>query len=118
MLLFIRVLFFLYVVIVFFLSLYPSPEEIVGDINDKLEHVVAFLIYIILFYFSFPSASKVFSFFSGFLLGILIEFLQRFSPNRTSDMYDIIADTIGLFLGLAVIHILNYIKKRYKILYS
>ncbi len=118
MITFVRVLFFLYVVIVTVLSLYPSPEEIIGDINDKIEHVAAFFLYIILFYFSFPSASKLFSFLSGFSFGIVIEILQRFSPNRIPDIYDIFADLVGLLLGLACIYILNYIKKRYKILYS
>jgi len=113
-----RVLFFLYVVIVTALSLYPSPEEIIGDINDKIEHVAAFFLYIILFYFSFPSTSKLFSFLSGFLFGIIIEVLQRFSPNRVPDIYDILADLFGLLSGLVCIYILNYIKKRYKILYS
>ncbi len=113
MLIFTRIVFILYVLIVLGLSLYPQPEKIIGDINDKIQHMIAFAIYVFLFYFSFPKASKLISFISGVFLGVLIEVLQRFVPNRFSSFLDIVADIAGLTVGIVGIYLFYKLKNKY-----
>jgi len=40
---------------------------------------------------------------SALLYGLMVEFIQReWVPNRSFDLYDVLADTIGSIIGLIV----------------
>ncbi|NPA51672.1 MAG: hypothetical protein GXO22_02130 [Aquificae bacterium] len=112
---FVRILFFTYILVIFFLSVYPYPEKIIKtDLSDKIEHAVAFAVYVFLFYFSFVRVSKLFAFLTGLIFGILIEIAQIFSPNRDPSLLDIVADVVGLGIGLLGIVMINKINKGHK----
>ena len=36
------------------------------------------------------------------LLGALLDFAQNFVPGRTFDLYDILANTLGVIIGIAL----------------
>ena len=48
----------------------------------------------------------------GMAIAILDEFIQRFSPGRSSQFSDILIDTVGIFIGILVVKLVYYI--RYK----
>jgi VanZ family protein len=77
----------------------PRAVPVVEDINDKVTHVLAFLVLGLLADFSFPARGfgprKILALF-GF--GLLIEAVQYFLPYRDSSLYDLAANAIGLAL--------------------
>jgi len=48
----------------------------------------------------------------GMLIASLDEFIQRFSPGRSSQFSDILIDTVGVVIGILVVKLVYYI--RYK----
>jgi VanZ family protein len=82
--------------------------------QDKIIHVVFFLGLVYLFAYPFrnsiySSSDKRSWFLSiaiyAFLYGILIEFIQEyFVPNRSFDVWDIVADTVGCIAGYLYSH--------------
>lgn len=108
-----KVLFFIpaafYYVLIFFLS--SRSYEIKIDILffDKGVHLVefAFLGFLLSFgyFISLKSSLRIkaiLTFSSGILLGSLDELHQYFVPNRSSEILDVIADAIGILIGLFV----------------
>jgi VanZ family protein len=94
--------------ILFFLpgSAFPS-ENWLGEIYfDKLVHVGLFTVLIFLWRSAFNSEFANYNLallLSALVYGLAVEFIQRyFVPNRDFDLYDVVADITGSFLGLAV----------------
>lgn len=89
---------------------------------DKLAHLGVFAILSALLMFG-ASRSKLFgkSRISLIVYPIMIsitysaglEFLQRFSPGRASDLYDLIANIAGAICGVLVFYIFNKISLRF-----
>ena len=48
----------------------------------------------------------------GMLIASLDEFIQLFSPGRSSQISDILIDTVGVVIGILVVKLVHYI--RYK----
>ena len=46
----------------------------------------------------------------GMVIAILDEFIQRFSPGRSSQFSDILIDTVGIFIGVLVVKLVYYIR--------
>jgi len=71
----------------------------VEDLNDKIEHILAFYVLGLLVDFSWPIAGfrapKVLSLFG---YGLAIEIVQYFLTRRTFSLFDLGADGMGLFL--------------------
>ncbi|MDP5081786.1 MAG: VanZ family protein [Winogradskyella sp.] len=75
--------------------------------DDKIYHVAAYMILGLLWmlYFKFTEIkySVLLVFFGAVLLGYLLELLQYLlNANRTYDTFDLIANTIGAFIGTIV----------------
>lgn len=76
---------------------------------DKIVHLGLFMVLICLFAYPFNKSIITykkrlnwFLFFSlvGVIYGISIEFIQKYYiPNRSFDLFDILADTIGCLVG-------------------
>ena len=82
-----------------FLAITPLDYPIASNINDKLNHILAFFVLAILADFSFPenkfNLSKILPLLA---YGILLEMIQRFLPYRMFSLFDVTADAIGLSL--------------------
>jgi VanZ family protein len=78
------------------------PQEVapqIGNLSDKTLHFIAFAVLVILLNFSYKMRwwrSALYLLFYAFF----IEFSQYFTPNRCSEWLDIVADTIGITIGL------------------
>ncbi len=82
-----------------------SPKIIPFAYDDKLKHCLAYFVLTCSWFFALDSSNKFakYSFRMGiaiFLYGILMEFLQHHYTNyRQGDMFDILANSFGIFLA-------------------
>lgn len=78
-----------------------------GSLSDKSHHILAFLVLGILLRFAY--AIKYWHAFAVLVcFGILIEISQIFAVNRSAEVVDVLADVIGIFIGLKLY---KYIRK-------
>jgi len=96
-----RILFLFATVVVWILSLLPGRYLPKVGVSDKIEHVVAYFVLAILGSLAFRGRRNL------FLLVVLlcamggtIELLQAFSPGRTPEVADAIANGIGAAAGV------------------
>ncbi len=81
--------------------------------NDKLKHILAFT----LLAFGLTHYWRIRWYFTLVILlmyGIGIEVVQYFIPNRTTSMWDILADILGIFLGILGYIFIGFISKNAK----
>jgi len=78
------------------------PQEIapsIGTLSDKAHHIFAFLTLGVLLRLAYQL-----KYWYGLLLliafGIFIEISQYYTPDRCAEYKDVVADTIGAFIGL------------------
>jgi len=108
-------LFLAFVVFLFVGHILP-PEQIppaVAQANDKVLHLINFLILALLAYRTFSFSSR--TFFSlhaevkaaGFSLfyGALLEWIQTGIPGRQGDVADWLADAVGIFIASVIFRI-------------
>lgn len=105
---------FLYAALIFFLSSVPGRKYPYPFLSvDKLAHVVEYAIlgYLVARAFGYGLHERKILFVRSFtvcvLYGISDEFHQWFVPDRVVSVIDILADSIGSFLGIGI-----YIKQR------
>lgn len=99
-----------------YLSLIKTPKVVlVYSVNDKIYHIIAYFILTICWLFSFfkkPSLKYSIVVFC-LLFGIIIELMQSsLTSYRTGDYKDILANIIGIFLGLITF---NLVLKKNKV---
>ncbi len=83
-------------------SLLPPSDLPQVHVSDKLEHILA---YAVLMYWFIPLSSRRSFWVPGIALlalGIAIEFLQGASGYRDFEIADMVADAVGILLGLSV----------------
>ncbi len=97
-----------------YLSLSPKPALTAS--NDKLGHFIAYsvLTFLILRSFVIRNVNRllmllVFS----ILYGVLMEYGQRFVPGRSFSIYDMIANTSGVLIGLLIYWVLKATRSKY-----
>ena len=106
-----KILFFtpaaLYYAFIFYLSSRSLDIKIDILFFDKVIHLVEFALLGILLSFGYFMSLKsslmikaVLTICSGFVLGGLDEFHQYFIPRRSIEFFDVIADAIGILIGL------------------
>ncbi len=84
------------------------PEQDFLPGFDKLVHVGIFGIFSFLFVNTIKKSGKhriqrsklIFSFFVTFLYSVALEYCQRFVPGRSFDISDLLANGIGIIVGL------------------
>ena len=88
---------------------------------DKVIHVVFHFVFTVLWFLyvqkKFISTKKIRlalgSFVFSFLFGIVIEIMQEtFTTTRSADLFDILANLLGAFLGLASVFLFGNYKKQ------
>lgn len=92
---------FIYVAIVFYFSLVPFPEKV--PVIPHLDKMLHFLIYAFLggwFQQLFIKKFGIKILVSLFFMGVLIEILQGFSGYRSFEFMDIVANSVGVLVGI------------------
>ena len=89
-----------------------QPDLILNPIGTSINHLIYFLWLTIL---SFSINSKDYNLFNNlyflFILSIGLELLHLFIPNRAFEYYDLIANILGIIIGLMVYKIFLWLKK-------
>jgi VanZ family protein len=88
---------------IWILSLIPNPPHIGVEGEDKFGHVVAYGV--LMLWWSqilVRSRDRLFIAAAFVAMGILIEFVQRWTGWRTFEVADMIADAIGVALGWCI----------------
>jgi VanZ family protein len=101
-------------VVVLWLAFTPRPPPTLDTGWDKLNHALAFGALALSGRFGFPGARwRAFAVALGLLaLGVLIEAVQSFLPARSSELYDVLADGVGIVVGLAAAAVATYLMRR------
>lgn len=100
--LFLRALFIGSAIIVLVFSLMPTQmlPGVALDLWDKAQHLLVFLYLTILGCMAYRSPFRLLL--ALIIFGGLIEILQRLSGWRFGDWLDLLADLLGVLLGLAI----------------
>lgn len=106
-----KILFFTYLAIIFYLAVTPQEVDVVKNSWDKLNHFAAFFVLYVLLTFSFNKINIFYRFLISLSFGIFIEIIQYFLPNREFSLLDVLADVIGIILGILFVKIFFMIKK-------
>ena len=86
------------VLTVLVLALMPTDVPIPSTGWDKSNHLLAFSVMALLGMRAFRG--RTMAVLAGLLIyGVLIEVLQSFTPSRSADWHDVLADAVGLVLG-------------------
>ncbi len=102
----IKKVFFLYVCMISILAFSVNNAGVDIIKSDKINHILAFCLFSILYISSF--GRYVYSLIWGVVFGIFIEVVQYFLPYRDSDLWDLFADVEGLLIGVTLFYILDY----------
>ncbi|MFL5811287.1 MAG: VanZ family protein [Flavisolibacter sp.] len=98
--------YFVLISILFFLpgSALPESDWLTKIDFDKFVHVGLFALLLFICRSAFNVKIKNYSlllFIGAVLYGFLVEVIQlKWIPNRSFDLYDVVADSLGSFLGL------------------
>ena len=84
-----------------FLATTTTHIEIVESMWDKSNHFIAFLTLYILLKLAYDFSVLKTSFLL-FLYGVQIEVVQSFIPGRFFSLLDVVADSIGIALGVVI----------------
>ena len=110
---FFRVIFFISIIVIEFLATTTTVHiEIIENIWDKANHFIAFFTLYVLISFGFLKLSVIKKVILLLLFGIQIEVVQHFIDGRFFSTLDVLADVIGLCIGVVTMKIL--IKKPIK----
>ncbi len=110
----------LYMIIIFYfssLSYFPPGTLPAVKISDLIKHAVLYFGLGILFLLSYKSLKStkkkalILAILSSILYGISDEIHQLFIPNRVCSFADIIANSVGAFIGAGLIYL---IRKKFK----
>ncbi len=105
-----KFLFYLALMVIEYLATTSVHIKVIESIWDKANHFIAFFTLYILFSLSYKDLKTLIKVILLLLFGIQIEIVQYFLPYRDFSLLDVIADFIGIILGVLVYDIIN-IKK-------
>jgi VanZ family protein len=94
-----RLLLVMALVVISYLAFTPQDTPVVVDLNDKVSHILAFVVLAFLADFSWPKSPWALVKAVPLLgYGLFIEAVQSFLPHRLFSMWDLGADAIGLLI--------------------
>jgi glycopeptide antibiotics resistance protein len=95
-------------VAIVWLSLMRQPPTIDLEQGDKLGHFAAYGLLMLLFCMAHVSTRARAMYATGFILmGIGLEFLQGMTDYRTFDVFDMLANAVGVALGWTAVFVLE-----------
>ncbi|MCR4942191.1 MAG: VanZ family protein [Campylobacter sp.] len=103
---FYQICFVIAILAVEYLALTSRHIPLIENIWDKANHFIAFFVLYALFDLGFYA--KIYTKFLALLaFGIQIELVQAFLPKRYFSTLDVLADTVGLVLGVIAMKIIH-----------
>ena len=74
---------------------------------DKANHFIAFFTLYILLHYGYKSLNLKTKILYLLLFAIQIEIVQYFIPNRYFSLLDVVADSIGIIIGIGVVYFIK-----------
>lgn len=98
-----KIIFGLYLIIFMYLGTVEISDEVAATFNDLIAHAVGYALLLIVAVFAFPK-QKWFIGLAAFCFAysVLIELIQYFIPYRTLSVADIVANGVGVAIGLVI----------------
>ena len=93
-----------------YLALTPQHIKIVESFWDKQNHFIAFCTLYLLLSLGYSHFSIRLKAFLLLLVGFQIEMTQYFIPNRYFSLMDIVADCVGIVIGIGIYRLITKIK--------
>jgi VanZ family protein len=88
--------------VIWWLSLTPQPPQVDFEQSDKVGHFLAYGGVMFWFCVLYTRAGTRLAYATGFIaMGIAIEYIQRWTGYRSFEVYDMVADALGVLLGWA-----------------
>jgi len=88
----------------FVMAVLPHPPEVPGELNDKVQHIIAFATLAALGGFAYPRIALMRLLAGLSLFGAFIEVVQAIPAlHRDSDIWDWVADTIAVAVVLGLV---------------
>ena len=81
-----------------------QPQQVVGDYNDVLMHFAGYLVAGVSVSIAFAQQTIWLRFFQLFCFSTLVEIVQYTLPWRSFELKDIVANSLGILLGLVLWH--------------
>ncbi|MCF6244719.1 MAG: VanZ family protein [Sulfurovum sp.] len=95
-----KILFWLAIIISYIFAVLPADvAPSIPELSDKAQHVFAFVVLGLFLRLGY-NINYWYALIVLVAYGVFIEFSQLFSINRFADINDVLADTIGTFIGL------------------
>ncbi len=95
------------------LSLTPSPPQVDVQFGDKLGHFAAYGLLMFWFCLLYSSRITRIRYAAAFIvMGVGLEFLQGQLGYRTYEVFDMFANSLGVFLGWAAALLLSRFLRR------
>lgn len=101
-------------IVIEYLALTPQHIEVLDGLWDKQNHLTAFFVLFILLSFAYAHFSTLKKIALLLLVGFQIEAIQYFIPGRSSSFMDIVADSIGIIIGVIVYRMLCWLRESFK----
>jgi VanZ family protein len=102
-----------WVAAIVWLSLTPSPPKVDFEQSDKLGHFLAYGSLMLWFCFLYAALKARIAYAAGFIaMGVVLEFIQGALGYRTYEVFDMVANTIGVLLGWGGALVLHRIRVR------
>jgi len=107
-----RLALLLSILVIEFLATTTIKIEVVSGIWDKANHFTAFFVLYILLSFAYSNLTIVQKFLLLIAYGLQIEIVQSFIDGRYFSLLDVVADSIGILLGIVFVVLL---KKKFRV---
>jgi len=106
-----KIAFYSNFLVIEYLTLTPQHIEIIDGLWDKQNHFIAFFVLYVLLSFAYQNFSILKKIGILLFVGLQIEVTQYFIPGRFFSTLDIVADSIGIIIGVVVYKYVSKIKK-------
>ena len=85
-----------------------------GSLSDKSTHFIAFAVLALLLRVAYP-VTLLQTFLLLLFYATFIELSQFFTPNRNAELLDVVADVIGIGIGLLLYPLILRLMRRYAV---
>ncbi|MCG6869240.1 MAG: VanZ family protein [Gammaproteobacteria bacterium] len=104
------------VVTITYLSLRRPHRDFLHSISDKMSHLLAYFTMLVVLKIAFPRMGTVKAILICVGYSFLMECVQYFIPFRKFELLDMVANTTGVLLGVALIAMLKrFLAERHRI---
>lgn len=102
-----KILFFSALIAIEYLATTSLHIEIVETLWDKFNHFFAFATLMVLLTLAYGHLTQLQRVTLLFAFGVQIELVQAFLPSRYFSLLDIVADAIGIAVGIVIVELLK-----------